>query len=1092
MPPIVTAVGAIASTTIGSLLLKTAAGVGLGALLNALAPKPETASADDMPGGISLKLKLGAKVPRTVPFGKCKDEGHLVYFNLYGNKSKFLQLVYVLADTLCEGPYEVMIDGKRRTLVPTTNAGGATATYRIDGYASLITVRWFNGAENQAADTELVSKANPEGRWTSNHRLQGMAYLSLTLEWDAEKFQSGVPNFEWIFRGAKLYDWRKDSTNGGSGPHRWSDKSTWQWDDNSAVIRYNYMRGIYNNGERMIGMGLPQSSLIMELFTAAANVCDEPVANPNGTMHGRYRCNVVATDDTRHDNIIQAIDQSMAAGTIERQGRFAPLVGVAYTPVDTLTDEDFVIEESMEYTAKRSRGELINAVFGRFLDDDDNWEMNSYPPVIDTVAEANDGQRLVKDATDFPQVTSPYIAQRLAYIVLNQSRYQATFKGCLGFHKVHLQLGDWITWTSTKYNFTKTFQIVGRRLQNTPRRIFVEMQEVNSAIYSGATVTTPSPSDPIGQVLQASTISGFTPVAETVESEGKQIPAIRFSYTPEDDPTVKAVLFEYRILGGGTAQDAKRIRDDSPLDGDYLEWGGIMPGVDYEARATIVTQPTRATTWTPWTVVSATDAGITYEMLAAEVQSELDKLTGEGTGTLTDTINKLLALEAEVDTKNHVFVQASAPTPTAQLPINEGDLWFDTDDNNAQYVRRSGNWVALPVGGGGGAQTYFQNAPPTLGLITGDLWIDADDGNKLYRWSGAAWVMVRDTGIAANATALLQEVTDRADADGVIYDAINAISSRFGAKANTFYQATAPTIGPAIVVYEGDPFGPVNKNEPLRNGDIWFDSDDSNRMYRYNGSSWVPVPDGTKNKVFYQTEAPPASTVGLAPNDIWIDSDGSTTVVGQPPTPANTWYRWNGTAWILARDQLLDTTWAAVNTEASTRADRDTAIASIVNTVWTEVNNLNAGGYFRLVANNTNKPADVHVRFDLQLRVGAIGGQNMVPPQLGAGGVITQNYNPGSPAFATTGFVLDIVWNGSGYYARAFFDVDRFVIGRGNRASQPFVFDSGTGTLFLNAVKVGSLESLTNNMGLIRTGRILSPDGRIDLDLNTGQFLFWD
>jgi hypothetical protein len=41
-----------------------------------------------------------------------------------------------------------------------------------------------------------------------------------------------------------------DSTvAGGSGSHRWNDPSTWEWSDNPAVCRYNWVRGIYANDD---------------------------------------------------------------------------------------------------------------------------------------------------------------------------------------------------------------------------------------------------------------------------------------------------------------------------------------------------------------------------------------------------------------------------------------------------------------------------------------------------------------------------------------------------------------------------------------------------------------------------------------------------------------------------------------------------------------------------------------------------------------------------------------------------------------------------------------------------------------------------
>jgi hypothetical protein len=84
---------------------------------------------------------------------------------------------------------------------------------------------------------------------------------------------------------------------------------------------------------------------------------------------------------------------------------------------------------------------------------------------------------------------------------------------------------------------------------------------------------------------------------------------------------------------------------------------------------------------------------------------------------------------------------------------------------------------------------------------SGDFWIDTSDSNNLKRWDGSSWVSVRDFTISvAQAAATAAQTT----ADG---------------KNRVFRQPSAPTAS-AI-------------------GDLWFDTDDDNRIYRWNGSSWV-------------------------------------------------------------------------------------------------------------------------------------------------------------------------------------------------------------------------------------------------------------
>jgi len=111
-----------------------------------------------------------------------------------------------------------------------------------------------------------------------------------------------------------------------------------------------------------------------------------------------------------------------------------------------------------------------------------------------------------------------------------------------------------------------------------------------------------------------------------------------------------------------------------------------------------------------------------------------------------------------------------------------------------------------------GAVVYYQNDAPTdppNSLKEGDIWFDTNDGNKQYYYTGSAWVSVQDTAIAAAQSAATAAQTT---ADG---------------KNRIYRQTTQPTGG------------------PFAEGDLWFDTDDDNRIYRYTSGSWgVTVPLG--------------------------------------------------------------------------------------------------------------------------------------------------------------------------------------------------------------------------------------------------------
>jgi hypothetical protein len=118
--------------------------------------------------------------------------------------------------------------------------------------------------------------------------------------------------------------------------------------------------------------------------------------------------------------------------------------------------------------------------------------------------------------------------------------------------------------------------------------------------------------------------------------------------------------------------------------------------------------------------------------------------------------------------------------------------------------------------------------------------------------------------------------------------------SAVGAKARTYYQASAPS-------------GSFNV------GDMWFDSDDSYRLYIWNGSAWgdgynalysavngAVTAASTKNRNYYSSSMPAGS--GYTVGDLWFDTTGSTYRM----------YIWSGSAWVDGQATLANASAAAL------------------------------------------------------------------------------------------------------------------------------------------------------------------------------------
>lgn len=455
--------------------------------------------------------------------------------------------------------------------------------------------------------------------------------------------------------------------------------------------------------------------------------------------------------------------------------------------------------------------------------------------------------------------------------------------------------------------------------------------------------------------------------------------------------------------------------------------------------------------------------------------------------SLATSVSTVLAV---ANSKNRVYRQADAPNSD----LATGDLWFDTDDNNKTYRYQSGTgWevsddtrissntaaiqaeaiaradedlsLALSINTVSASasvknRTYRQTTAPSGSLVTGDVWFDSDDNNKLYRYlTGTGWVPSDDARIAANLASIQTESTARANGDSALASSITTVSAAVGVKIQS-YRQTSPPAGSLVT------------------GDIWFDTDDNNKIYRYlTGTGWVASDDAristnsaaiqteatarvngdaslassittvqaiaeVKNQTYRQTTAPSFGNTG----DLWFDIDDN-----------NKAYRYLvGSGWqpvddarILANENAIATNTVAIQTEATARASVDGDLLAQY-TVKIDINGYVAGFGLASTANNSTPFSEFYVRAD-RFAVGSPGATRTVP---------------------------FIVQSGVVY-------LDQAVIKAASITDAMIVNVSAT------KIIASSLSSITANIGLVTAGIIQNLDGSSVINLNaTGSAAF--
>lgn len=610
---------------IGGALISVAVSVGANLLINALLPEAPTPQ-EERAGparGSTLSIQYGGALPRQAIMGPGASGGHHIYSNVYGDNNDMLQCVFVVGDGLHGELTTLWYNGKECTLVTPLDGevdGLAVEEFRTDVKeveTDHVWVRWFNGTDDQGADTELVTNANPSGRWTVDHRGFGVCYLSITQRYNEELSLVGVPQVLIEHEGLRLYDFRLDDTNGGTGPHRFGDPDTYEPSANPAVQEYNYRRGISVAGQRLLGMQVGATDLILSMYVAAANACDEAVPLKEGGTELRYRCAVGLSDDRQHSQTLEAIRGSMAGFTLERAGQFGPIAGVAQVEITdlTVTDDDLEVGTPAPFSKYRSRSEVATAVHGSYSDPAQKWASVAFPAREDPADDTVYGEKLAR-SIDLTQVFSPSQAQRIAEATRRRTLQLGRGSFTLGAKWIALQPGDWLPYESTRHG-DMTVLVTGVRVDPERHNVTVSYERIASSVYSWTTAgELDPPAIPSGGLPGTITTvaDGMSAVGVSVPGEGSLVePGIHFTWTPILDPAVDAIQFEIKKQGDTTIIP---FVASFPGSGTAVA-RGLQAGTTYEYRHQLTTTPVRECPWSSFVSVVAGGAHIVPNSLAA-------------------------------------------------------------------------------------------------------------------------------------------------------------------------------------------------------------------------------------------------------------------------------------------------------------------------------------------------------------------------------------------------------------------------------------------------------------------------------------------
>jgi hypothetical protein len=246
--------GIIAGTAITAAALASTFAVSLvlGGLSYALSPKPKGGAPISSsvrrisPSTFSVRQPTE---PRRYIYGQTRIGGIYAHMAKVGGDNGKMHMILIL----CEGPVQSIDEIWVNDECIPSDWLDAQGTVLFGRYKDKMRIRKHLGSTTQVADALAVSQIS---EWTDDHRLQGIAYLYITLTKDQDVYPTGVPNFSAVVKGRLIHDPR-DAVE--------------RWTPNAVLFAYDYL----SRSEH--GFGATEDDMNADNIAAEANIADEIV-----------------------------------------------------------------------------------------------------------------------------------------------------------------------------------------------------------------------------------------------------------------------------------------------------------------------------------------------------------------------------------------------------------------------------------------------------------------------------------------------------------------------------------------------------------------------------------------------------------------------------------------------------------------------------------------------------------------------------------------------------------------------------------------------------------------------------------------------
>ncbi len=349
------------------------------------------------------------------------------------------ELLY-LSGMFCNHPVnsfsDVYLDDK-----PLGDYGGNATVNHVNG-TGIIPQEWMDET-TQYEPTMTGSK----GYWAA-----------IKLRHDSTVF-SGIPTLKVTVEGKRVKDFRTGQA---------------VYTNNAALVIADF----YINY-----MNIPESRLLMSgtgSFIDAANICDENM--PDGNK--RYEINGMFELDAKPSDILNEMLKSCGGTLIRMNGVIGLLPAAYYGEVDPFVISESDIVGGISMSPQESLSDCVNVMSGTYVEEEDEWSEQDFPPIRDEAAIIRDGFE-VADDVDYAYVTNALQAQRLINIELRRRTAGSFTEVTMSPKGAYCRVGRVVEMNLPQLKLSGEFRITSQ-VENEDLTFTITMQRDDINIYDDA------------------------------------------------------------------------------------------------------------------------------------------------------------------------------------------------------------------------------------------------------------------------------------------------------------------------------------------------------------------------------------------------------------------------------------------------------------------------------------------------------------------------------------------------------------------------------------------------------------------------------